>query len=92
MDRKQETKIVKDALLKAGYSDIKVGHGHGTAWGWLHASMTANRPDECRCKHEDSWLCTACQDIRRKANNLIMDVTGRHGEYDGNTNVSVYFK
>jgi hypothetical protein len=34
MDRKQETKIVKEALAKVGIV-ATVKHGTGTAWGWL---------------------------------------------------------
>ncbi len=36
MDRREETKAVKGALVRAGYTGVRVTHGNGTAWGWLH--------------------------------------------------------
>lgn len=83
MDRNDETRIVKQALLKAGYRDVKVGHSRGTAWGWLDVRITADRTPECDCRDNDVMLCTHCRDIDRKATELVQKVTGRHGEYDG---------
>ena len=34
LERKEETKIVKRELAKYGIN-ARVGHGKGTAWGWL---------------------------------------------------------
>ena len=38
-----ETKAVKAALKAASLPVVKVGHGSGTAWGWLE--VTLRRPD-----------------------------------------------
>ena len=99
LERKQETRIVKEALARAGYQDISVRHGTGTAWGWLHVGITANKPLECSCvvNHDDYGrvdTCQLCKDARHQANisatDLILEVTGRRrGDYDGNTLVEV---
>ena len=36
--RKAETKAVKQALAAAGIK-ARVGHGNGTAWGWMHVEI-----------------------------------------------------
>jgi len=35
---REETKAVKEALAKAGIN-ATVGHGRGTAWGWLEINL-----------------------------------------------------
>ena len=101
LERKQETGIVKEALRKAGYQDITVKHGTGTAWGWLHINITADKPPGCSCvgHHEDYGrvaTCQRCKDARHQANvnatKLILEVTGRRGGYDGNTLVEIELK
>jgi len=67
---RDETKAVKDALLKAGFTNVRVGHGRGTAWGWLEIS--------CDAKPGQSY-----QDKRTEVIRLAKAVTGRHGDYDG---------
>lgn len=37
-NHRAETKAVKQALKKAGIN-AKVGHGKGTAWGWLEINL-----------------------------------------------------
>jgi hypothetical protein len=37
-DHKSEIKAVKEALRKAGI-EAEVGHGRGTAWGWLEINI-----------------------------------------------------
>jgi hypothetical protein len=96
---KEETKAVKAALVAAGLDVLKVGHGHGTAWGWLH--ITLAKPLELACEQHGSYRnydqpgCPMCrafaesmQALDRKAVRLAQEVTGRHGEYDGDINVS----
>ncbi len=46
LDRKQETKAVKAALVKAGIPVISVKHGHGTAWGWLTVKLAAGQQQQ----------------------------------------------
>jgi len=95
-NHREETKAVKDALVEAGIPVLKVGHGTGTAWGWLEIHLPP--PDET--KHEKMtdtdtpWICYAncseCQkfqDLRNEAIRVALKVTGRKGEYDGRINV-----
>ena len=67
----EETRAVKDALKKAGLPFRKVGHGTGTAWGWL----------EIYAGQETNW--ETCQKITLVA----LEVTGRRGDYNGNISV-----
>jgi len=66
----EETKAVKDALIKAGFPNVRVGHGRGTAWGWLEIHC-AGKPGQ------------SLQDKRVEAIRIAKTVTGRSGEYDG---------
>ncbi len=72
MDRREETRAVKAALKKAGIT-ASVGHGKGTAWGWLHI-----RPNN----YQGHIFGVSRQIIK-----IAQEVTGRHGEYDGCINV-----
>jgi len=65
-----ETKAVKDALKQAGYTVIRVGHGRGTAWGWLDVTI--------KCPKGMDRLTD-----RHKVIKFLMEVTGRHGDYSG---------
>ena len=74
---RDETKAVKDALLNAGFTNVKVGHGRGTAWAWLkiHCSLQPGK---------------SFQDQRVEVIRIAKSVTGRHGDYDGEINVYFY--
>jgi len=72
---REESKAVKDALLKAGFANVRVGHDRGTAWAWLKI--------HCDGKPEQSF-----QDKRAEVLQIAKAVTGRHGDYDGE--ISVY--
>lgn len=37
--RLDENRKVRAALKAAGFSKVKVGHGRGTAYGWIHATV-----------------------------------------------------
>lgn len=39
-DRKQETKTVKAALIKAGVPVSRIKHGQGTSFGWLYINVS----------------------------------------------------
>lgn len=81
MDRKQETKIVKDALKNAGIP-AKVGHGKGTAWGWLHINIgEASKRNGVNL--ETRQYTQEEQALHDKVIKIAMEATGRHGEYDG---------
>lgn len=88
-----ETKAVKDALAKAGIK-AKVGHGKGTAWGWLEINIGSNpyshlenvdRGNGAGFGHRRTD-CDACQWHEQKHTltlKIAQDVTGRKGNYDG---------
>jgi len=75
MERLAETKAVKAALIKAGYTGVKVGHGTGTAWGWLDI--------KCDEKPKQSWQ-EKYSDVER----IAQQTTGRNGDYGGRINIS----
>lgn len=75
MERMAETKAVKAALIEAGYAGVKVGHGRGTSWGWLHI--------KCDEKPEQTW-----QEKYANVEKIAQQVTGRHGEYGGRISIS----
>lgn len=87
--RTDETKIVKDALARAGYNVATVHHGRGTSWGWLHAKVEVPKPQECSCTMT-AWgtidRCRPCGERWRThfeaTHEIVRQVTGRHGEYE----------
>ena len=91
---REESRVVKDALLKAGIDVLKVGHGPGTAWGWLHIRLA--KPLEYGCDEHGSAQVRGCPDcyafcerlseIDRQAVRIAQAVTGRSGNYDGEIN------
>jgi hypothetical protein len=91
MTRSEETKLVKDALAKAGINAF-VGHGTGTAWGWLHINVGSAEQFGPHVEDEghSHYYCPACKRIREisdRALKIAQEVTGRHGDYDGEINV-----
>ena len=68
---REETKAVKEALRKRGI-DAKVGHGTGTAWGWLEI-RPVSYPKEL-----NDW-----QTRRAVILSIVRQITGRHGDYNG---------
>ena len=96
-DHKSETKAVKRALEEAQFSTVRVRHGTGTAWAWLE--VTVRIPSTPHAQYPDQFQrmvcagnCEGCE-ARRQATSrvyaVIREVTGRHGDYNGDTNVSV---
>lgn len=75
---REETKAVKDALLKAGFTNVKVRHGTGTAWGWLDIHCDASQLG-------GGWQ--SYQDKRVKVLRIAKAVTGRHGDHEGEIDV-----
>lgn len=71
MDRKAETRAVKQALKDAGIA-CRVRHGTGTAWGWLDIHMGE---------------VPYSRELSHKVKQIAQDITGRRGTYDGNINV-----
>jgi len=91
MDRKQETKIVKAALAKAGIRAV-VTHGRGTAWGWLEINVGSS--DQFGPHTVDTWAshenCEPCRKIRAvsdEARRIAQAVTGRKGEHGGKISI-----
>ena len=72
MNHREESLAVKEALVKAGYRNVKVKHGTGTAYGWL----------DIWAESDEDW-----QTIRGNVIRIAKQVTGRHGDYDGEINV-----
>jgi len=70
MDRRNETKIVKDALRARGVPVKRVRHGTGTAWGWLR--VYADRREGV------DW-----QADRQEILSIVLAATGRSGDYNG---------
>jgi hypothetical protein len=85
IDRKTETKIVKDALKKAGIS-AKVTHGKGTAWGWMDINL--GDPGKRNGVNPETRMYTQEeQDYQNKALKIAQAVTGRRGDYDGRISI-----
>ena len=89
MDRRKETSVVKKALKNAGIK-ARVTHGTGTAWGWIEVNI--GNPEERgglepypngygrRYTDEES-------NLHNKTLRIVQEVTGRHGEYNGNISI-----
>lgn len=91
-NHKDETKAVRAALGAAGI-DATVGHGRGTGWGWLEINVGSceqfgsherDSRTTCRrsCRH-----CLNYKALTETALKIAKEVTGRHGEYDGEIRV-----
>ena len=82
-NHKEETKAVKKALADSRI-EAKVTNGRGTAWGWLHINIgdpkqrngLKSTPFEYQYTEEELAL-------HRKVLKITQEITGRHGEYDG---------
>ncbi len=86
---KEETKDVKKALADVGIK-AKVTHGRGTAWGWLHINIGDPKERNGLIKREESFGYQYTEEeleLHRKVLKIAQDVTGRHGEYDGEITV-----
>jgi hypothetical protein len=88
IERKQETKLVKNELAKYGIN-ARVGHGRGTAWGWLEMNVGQGQQfgkehtkDEYN-SHRDCPCCKAANIIMRFAEKVAQDITSRTGDYGG---------
>ena len=91
---REETLAVKKALNEAGIHPESVRHDRGTAWSWLVINLGPNPSGLEHVKYGDGWFCVpdcpACrknQEIRRKVIRIVQEVTGRHGEYNGEIQV-----
>ncbi len=81
--RKKETRAIKDALIKAGFKQVSVTHGRGTAFNWIE--VTIHEPHNNR-RYE-------------LAQKIVLNVSGRArlAKFDDPTtdynasNVGVYF-
>lgn len=93
--KRTENKIVKAELAAMGFKDIAVGHGTGTARGWLDISVSTDKPTHCYCAEMDrnTGRCLTCSHFWYSEYIAIkteaMKVTGRTGEYDGNIQVKL---
>jgi len=90
---REETKDVRAALQRAGIN-AKVGHGTGTAWGWLYVNIGSGQQWGEHVKGDDGFClrsgCPRCENLRimsAQALKIAQEATGRHGEYDGEINI-----
>lgn len=95
-ERKEETREVKRFLIQKGYKNVRVGHGCGTAWGWLEVSVDIPKPKDCYCtlnQYGQTERCHLCKNAWSEAYSRVckevMDFTGRSGDYDGRTGVEI---
>ena len=96
--RNEETKKVKAALNAAGIN-AKVGHGKGTAGGWLYIEVGEGLSwrSDCRSENETEppftaycGQCPRCINHRaivKEALEIAQKTTGRHGDYEGRINI-----
>lgn len=89
-----ETQAVKAALKAAGFPQAHVGHGTGTAWGWLEITVSIPRSEHWWIEEQRHCAgnCPGCSlrwDTRTKLLSLVQSITGRTGDYNGNTNLTV---
>lgn len=95
-DRRAETKAVKGALKLAGIT-AKVGHGTGTAWGWLEINVGDQREnfgehDGREGRGDCTANCPACnlyRALRDETIRIAQEATGRGGDYNGDISVSM---
>lgn len=94
-DRRAEVFAVKAALAAAGIT-ARVGHGAGTAWGWLEINVGAGAEAYHETPRDTAYYvpcppsCGECRRVRtltERVREIAREVTGRTGEYDGNTNI-----
>jgi len=87
--KRAENKAVKAELKAMGFEDITVGHGTGTARGWLDISASTAKPTYCYCDEVDrnTGRCLTCSSFWYSEYQAIKaetkKLTGRTGEYDG---------
>jgi hypothetical protein len=99
-DHRAESKAVKKFMVSEGYINVKVGHGRGTAWGWLDVHFDIPRPTDCYCnkpgweevrKNEMTISCLNCgkewQRVYAEVGRKLMDFTGRSGDYNGDISI-----
>ena len=93
----EETRAVRAALVEAGYTTAKVGHGSGTAWGWLEIRATVPGPEHCTCATDGRvGRCDSCQAVWSKAHSditgIALNVTSRQrGDHGGNIMAQIDF-
>jgi hypothetical protein len=87
MDRKEETKLVKNALINAGFDNnsLRVKHGTGTAWGWLKVYADLHHLPDCTCKVYADMPRETCQECGvfwretyNKIENITIQASGRN--------------
>lgn len=77
LERKQETKRVKEILKYNKIPYISIKHGIGTAYCWL----TIILKDERQNNKESNW------EKEKEILRIIQNATERRGDYDGRINI-----
>ena len=86
MERRKETSMVKKALKAAGIK-ARVMHGTGTSRSWLEVNIGNPEERDGLEPHPDGWGTKYTNEevcLQNKTLRIVQEVTGRHGEYDGN--------
>ena len=78
---REEVTAVKRALREAGIPFVSVRHGTGTAWAWLEINIGPD-PNLKNWQFSEEWRKRIDQTLR-----IAQEVTGRHGDYDGEINI-----
>ena len=78
MDRKEETKVVKKALVDAGFNGVRVKHGTGTAWGWLNSYVDLEPAKGCTCdpNPDPNVFTEKCRECREHWHESYVKVMG----------------
>ena len=85
--RRAETIAIKGALQAIPLPSLRVKHGTGTAWGWLHVYIGENPAGLTHDDHAQyiSYQCAACQAneaLKGRVTALVRHVTGRETWHD----------
>lgn len=82
-NHREETKAVKRALTDSGI-EAKVTHGRGTAWGWLHINIgDPKQRNGLKSAPFGNQYTEEELALHRKVLKIAQEITGRHGEYEG---------
>ena len=90
----QETTAVRKALRSVGIN-ARVSHGRGTSYAWLKVNIGAGqqwgeherRSDGFGCERRSCRRCTNLAAIREQTGAIVREVTGRRGDYNGDTSI-----
>jgi hypothetical protein len=83
LSNKEETKLLRGKFREAGLPVVKVGHGRGTAYGWLHVTVVGKRVPRVDGRSDTQspeWEYN--RELERKVTRIIVDNTRRDPSRD----------